>query len=153
MLSLSEQTKDEAYTKLCSIIYKHKTLIARSEQSRLARERLFYKPNTIQYKRLVEKSRRVDADTNDNLIKMALHIVKESNLERLQLEYTKIDASGAVVDMEEGHIESRVSKNQALELLAAWKKILIDYKNEGGDVEALFDAGSGNSESLLGSEK
>lgn len=74
-------------------------------------------------------------------------------MERLQLEYAKIDASGVAVDMEEGHIESRVSKNQALELLAAWKKILIEYKNEGGDVDALFDAGSGNSESLLGSEK
>ena len=76
MMSLSDGTKDAAYQKLCQIILKHKQLIARSEMSRLARERLFFNPNSIQYKRLVDASRRVDGDTTDNLIKMALHIVK-----------------------------------------------------------------------------
>ena len=99
MLALSTQTQDAAYKELCEIILKHKTLIARSEQSRLARERLFFKPNTIQYKRLVEKSRRIDSDTNDNLIKMALHIVKESKADRLTLEYEKIEGSKVDLDL------------------------------------------------------
>ena len=99
MLSLSESTQAAAYTSLCEIIFKHKGMIAKSEMSRLARERLFFKPNTIQYKRLVEKSRRIDSDTNDNLIKMALHIVKESKADRLTLEYEKIEGSKVDLDL------------------------------------------------------
>lgn len=114
MLSLSETTKDSAYKELSKIINKHKILIARSEMSRLARERLFFKPNSIQYKNLVESSRRVDADTTDNLIKMALHIVKQADAQRLQTEYAAVSGTTlAQLDLEEAKIESRVTQNRA----------------------------------------
>ena len=114
MLSLSETTKDSAYKELSKIINKHKILIARSEMSRLARERLFFKPNSIQYKNLVESSRRVDADTTDNLIKMALHIVKQADSQRLQTEYAAVSGTTlAELDLEEAKIESRVTQNKA----------------------------------------
>ena len=92
MMSLSEQTQKAAYKELCQIILKHKQQIARSEMSRLARERLFFNPNSIQYKRLVEASRRVDGDTTDNLIKMAkktdLRLKKKKNRSREPQETT-----------------------------------------------------------------
>lgn len=150
MLSLSQSTQDAAYTKLCEIILKHKSLIAKSEMSRLARERLFYQANSIQYKRLVDQSRRVDADTTDNLIKMALHINKQAKADLLTIEYEKISGSSIVNgDMEGGNIEQRVSQNRANELLVEWKKVLIEYEREGNDVEALFTSGTGTSQGLI----
>lgn len=87
MLSLNPATNDKAYKELVAIIYEYKVVIVKSEMSRLARERLFYKPNSLQYRRLVDKSRRVDADTTDNLLKMAMHIVKQAKPELLKAEY------------------------------------------------------------------
>jgi len=138
MLSLSESTQAAAYTSLCEIIFKHKGMIAKSEMSRLARERLFFQPNSIQYKRLVDQSRRVEADTTDNLMKMALHIVKQANAHKLQEEYTRVSGTTIGADIEGGTIEERVPENRAHELLVEWKKVLIEYEKSGKDVEALF---------------
>ena len=97
--------------------------------SRLARERLFFQPNSIRYKRLVEQSRRVTSDTTDNLFKMAIHIVKQADAQRLQAEYTKISGSSfSGGDIEGGNIESRIPENEARRLLGEWKKILLKYQ-------------------------
>jgi len=150
MLSLSESTQASAYVKLSEIIFKHKCLISKSEMSRLARERLFFQPNSIQYKRLVEASRRVEADTTDNLIKMAIHIVKQAKPHLLQEEYTRISGTKIVGDIEGGgDIGQRVAENRAHELLVEWKKVLIEYEKAGNDVDALFSSGKGASEGLI----
>ena len=141
MLSLNEATQDKAYKELVQIIYEAKVQIAKSEMSRLARERLFFKPNSLQYRRLVDKSRRVDADTTDNLIKMALHIVKQAQPEKLQAEYTALAGTSPDLDLEEANIEQRISAARAGQLLADWKKILLEYRADGGDADALFSDG------------
>lgn len=117
--------------------------------SRLARERLFFNPNSIQYKRLVEASRRVDGDTTDNLIKMALHIVKTAKPQLLQAEYAVISGTEVIADIEGGHIETRVPQNRARELLIEWKKILFEYEKQGNDINTLFQGGSGAQEGLI----
>ena len=117
---------------------KHKQLIARSEMSRLARERLFFNPNSIQYKRLVDASRRVDGDTTDNLIKMALHIVKTTEPVKLQEKYSLVSGTEIVGDVEGGRIEERVSQAKAQELLLEWKRLLFEYEKEGKDADTLF---------------
>ena len=126
-------------------------MISRAELSRLARERLFFEANSIQYKNLVEKSKRVNADTIDNLMKMSLHINKLVEADKLRAAY--IEQTGVtsdVFDLEEGTIEERIPENRARDLLFEWKKILFEYKQNGGDVEALFASqGSGAGESLL----
>lgn len=149
MNSLSETTQKAAYEELCQIIFKHKQLIARSEMSRLARERLFFSTNSIQYKRLVEASRRVDGDTTDNLIKMALHIVKAANTKILQDEYSIISGTKLEGDLEGANIETRVPLARANELLVEWKKVLFDYEREGNNIDALFQSGAGASEGLI----
>lgn len=111
--ALNEDTKEEAYKKLAQHVLEYKVKVVKAEQSRLARERLFYKSNSMQYKRLVEAARRVDADTTDNLLKMALHIVKQADKEKLMLEYTKIAGTSANTDLEEQNIEERISKQDA----------------------------------------
>lgn len=117
--------------------------------SRLARERLFFNPNSIQYKRLVDQSRRVESDTTDNLIKMALHIVKTSNAKLLEAEYTLVSGTVLGGDIEGGNIDERVTLARAHELLIEWKKILYEYEQEGGNIDALFSNGAGNEEALL----
>lgn len=131
MSALDETTKEEAYKRLAQHVLEYKVKVVKAEQSRLARERLFYKPNSNQYKRLVDAGRRVDADTTDNLLKMALHIVKQASKETLLLEYQKIAGTSGNTDLEEQNIEERISKTRALELLAAWKKILVQYEADG----------------------
>ena len=152
IMSLSESTQHAAYENLAKIILEHKTKIAKSEQSRLARERLFYKPNSAQYQRLVDAARRVDADTTDNLMKMALHICKQADASKLNAEYVKIAGVSGGVDLESGDIEERVPQTKAQELLAEWHKILTEYKNEGGDIDALYQNGTGTNEGLINSE-
>jgi len=61
---------------MAALIIDHKGRIARSETTRLARERLQFKATSIAYRRRVEASKRVESDTLDNLMKMTLHIVK-----------------------------------------------------------------------------
>jgi len=138
MLSLNPATNDKAYKELVAIIYEYKVVIVKSEMSRLARERLFYKPNSLQYRRLVDKSRRVDADTTDNLLKMAMHIVKQAKPELLKAEYEALAGSSPDLDLEEAHIEQRITAAKAGELLASWKSVMQAYKAEGGDIEAIF---------------
>lgn len=147
--SLSETTQLEAYKELAQVIVNHKVKIAKSEQNRLARERLFHKPNSMQYKRLVEAARRVDADTTDNLMKMALHIVKKAEAHKLKEEFEKIAGTSGGIDLEGGSIEERISHNRAQELLNEWHKILAEYKTEGGDTDALYSNGTGNNEGLI----
>jgi len=69
----------DAYRKMAELIIEHHKKIARSETTRLARERLQYKAGSLAYKRRVEASKRVDAETLDNLMKMMLHIVKDAD--------------------------------------------------------------------------
>ena len=118
--------------------------------SRLARERLFFNPHSIQYKRLVDASRRVDGDTTDNLIKMALHIVKTTKPEKLQEKYSLVSGTEIVGDVEGGAIEERVSQARAQELLLEWKRLLFEYEREGKDADTLFQNGTGASEGLIG---
>ena len=146
--SLSEATQEATYKELAEIILKYKVRVVKAEQSRLARERLFYKSTSVQYKRLVEAARRVDFDTTDNLIKMANHIVKMAELEKLTAEFGAASGSSVGLDMEGQHIESRISQARAGELLAEWKKILFDFEKEGNDLSTLF-GGSTAGDSLL----
>ena len=44
--SLSEENHKQAYEDLSKIIHKHKLMIAKAEISRLARERLFFEPES-----------------------------------------------------------------------------------------------------------
>lgn len=125
-------------------------MISKSEISRLSRERLFYQPNSIRYKRLVQKSKRVNADTTDNLFKMAISIVKQADSKRLQAEYTLV--SGMTLDAEDlegGDIEERIPEARARELLAQWKQILTEYKQSGGNINSLNVQGSGSSQGLI----
>ena len=149
--STQEDAKIEAYRDLVKIIAKHKQAISKAELSRLARERLFYEPNSIQYRNLVEKSKRVNADTIDNLIKMALHINKLAKPDKLREVFIEqTGASQIDLDLEEGTIEERIPENRARDLLLEWKKILYEYKNQGGDLDALFASqGNGAGEALL----
>jgi hypothetical protein len=117
--------------------------------SRLARERLFFQPQSIQYRRLVDASRRVEADTTDNLIKMAEHIVKSAKRDLLLAEYTIVSGSAIAGDIEGGNIEERVPENRANELLVEWKKVLFDYEKEGHSIDALFSSGTGTSQGLI----
>ena len=104
-------------------------MIAKAEISRLARERLFFEPESRQYKLLVEQSKRVNGDTIDNLMKMSLHINKLAVPEKLQKAYVEISGeSDDVFDLEEGTIEERIPENKAREILYDWKRILFEYK-------------------------
>ena len=114
--------------------------------SRLARERLFFKAGSVQYKRLVEQSRRVEADTTDNLMKMALHIVKQAKPEKLAAEYATLAGSQPFVDLEEGSISERVPQAKAVQLLEEWKKILVQFEKDGGNIDSLFAGGEGTGE-------
>ena len=70
---------------------------------------------------------------------MSLHINKQAKPELLQKAYVEFSGeSDDVFDLEEGTIEERIPENRARDLLYEWKKILFDYKQNGGDTEALF---------------
>ena len=73
------------------MIKKNVHIISKTEKTRLFRERQFYDPASAEYQRRVTQSQRVEADTLDNLSKMAIHIVKGTELRKLALE---IDISG-----------------------------------------------------------
>lgn len=90
-------------------------------------------------------------DTIDNLIKMALHINKLAKPEKLrEIFIEQTGASQIDLDLEEGTIEERIPENRARDLLLEWKKILNEYKQQGGDLDALFvSQGNGAGESLL----
>ena len=77
MESKDDGEREKALDQICEIIFKHKTLIAKSESGRLTMKRMLYNEQSNQYKRLVEESKRVNQDTNDNLIKMTAFILKQ----------------------------------------------------------------------------
>lgn len=88
------------------------------------RERMYYKNNPTQYQRRIEQAKTVDADTADNLVKMAIHVVKGVDASRLMTGLkTVIDFQED--DFEAGRIEERVSRNKAAELHEEWRKILL----------------------------
>jgi len=92
----------------------------------------------------------VNVDTTDNLFKMAISIVKQVESLRLQAEYTKI--SGITLDAEDlegGDIEERIPEAKAREYLVQWKQILTEFKEKGGNVDALNVQGSGTSQGLI----
>ena len=83
MVSFKPEVKDAAYHELADIIEKHSKIISRTEKSRLLRERLQFKNNPAEYNRRLKAARHVSADTDDNLIKMALKIVNAAKKEEL----------------------------------------------------------------------
>ena len=80
---------------------------------------------------------------------MAIHIVKTSNAKLLEAEYTLVSGTVLGGDIEGGNIDERVTLARAHELLIEWKKILYEYEQEGGNIDALFSNGAGNEEALL----
>lgn len=150
--SFDEEKKQSAYVAMASLIIDHKGRIARSETTRLARERLQFKATSIAYRRRVEASKRVESDTLDNLMKMTLHIVKTAE-SQLLIEAYETQGGKATsqikFDMEDGRsdIRERISVDQAERYLTEWKKILYVYKKEGNDVDALFAGQGSGSES------
>ena len=76
MDGFNEHVKNEAYNELRQIIEKHVVIIARTERSRLTRERMFVKNRPNEYNRLIQQAKTIEADTVDNLVKMTCHIVK-----------------------------------------------------------------------------
>ena len=113
-----DANRDAAYKKLSDLINKHRVTITRLEQSRLAKERLFYDSRSAQYKARMEKAKTCDEDTLDNLTKMALHVVKSANADRLEEEFQSAGSSRARHDdVEFGDIETRVPKARAEQLL------------------------------------
>ena len=64
---------------LRDIIEKHVKIISSTTRSRLLRERMFIKNNPVLYKRKLAEAQNVEKDITDNLVKMALHIVKEAD--------------------------------------------------------------------------
>jgi hypothetical protein len=144
------ESNEAAYQGMADLINKYKTIISRHEQSRLARERLFYKPDSVQYKKRMEMSKNVSEDVADNLIKMALHIVKAADKDVLT---SKVGFGGSGSgDVEYGEIEQRVPVSSAQQYLKEWKKILYAYEKEGNDLNALYNQtqGTGMSASLIG---
>ena len=89
-------------------------------------------------------------DTCDNLIKMALHIVKKAD-KRTLVEHFGAAGQMIINDAENGDITERVSRKRAEELLLEWKRILLAHEKEGNDLEGLFaeQASSGNQERLI----
>ena len=145
--------KEAAYKKLAEIIERHSRIIARSEKQRLIKERILVKDNTAEYNKKLKAAKRVLSDTSDNLIKMALVIIKDAEKDEL-LKCIEVDDTGAAADIEEGDIETRVTRADAEKLLKAWKKLLIKYENEHGSTSQLFEGSStSNQDSLLPSSK
>jgi len=144
MISFKPEVKEAAYQELAAIIEKHSKIISRTEKSRLLRERLQFKNNPAEYNRRIKAARHVSADTDDNLIKMALKIVSEAKKDEL-VKYVTAEEGEGTVDVEEGNIEARVTRARADQLLVEWKKILVQHENEGHNIDTIL-AGS----SLIG---
>ncbi len=139
----NESMQKDAYRKMAELIIEHHKKIARSETTRLARERLQYKAGSLAYKRRVEASKRVDAETLDNLMKMMLHIVKDADpviLTQACKEQGGLGVTQISLDMEGGDIKQRISFARAEEYLYEWRQILKRHQQEGGSIEALFQA-------------
>ena len=145
MVSFKPEVKEAAYKELATIIEKHSKIISRTEKNRLLRERIMLRNNQAEYNRRIKAARYVSADTDDNLIKMALKIITECKKDEL-LKYVTAEEGEGAVDVEEGNIETRVTRQRADQLLEAWKKILIQHENEGNNIETIL-AGSN---SLIG---
>ena len=149
LVSLKPEVRDQAYTELGDLIMKHSALISRAEKKRLMRERLNFKNNPAEYNKRLRAAKHVSKDTDDNLIKMALKIVNESTLEKLN-EYVKAEGgAGSAADVEEGAISDRIPRARADQLHTAWKKILIQFEKEGGNADDLMGGDAGNQEALL----
>ena len=71
---------------------------------------------------------------------MALKIVSVPDRQTL-VNLIKSEDTGVAIDVEDGEIETRVSRAKAEDkLLPAWKRILIQYEKDGGNVDSLFDS-------------
>ena len=95
----------------------------------------------------MEAAKTCDADTLDNLIKMALHVVKAADAESLRQQFHLSGTGDA--DVEYGDIETRVTRARAEQLLTEWKKILVEYEKSGGNIDALWQ-GDGAESGLIG---
>lgn len=147
----NEGNRDAAYKELADLINKFRVRVTRLEQSRLAKERLFFDSRSAQYKARMEQAKNCDQDTLDNLCKMALHVVKSANPDTLEEQFTGVAGGGRGMkdDVEFGDIASRVSKARAEQLLHEWKKILIEYEREGYDVDTIFQGSGDASDGLI----
>ena len=99
LVSLKPEVRTEAYQELADLIMKHSAVISRAEKQRLMRERLNFKDNPAEYNKRLKAARHVSKDTDDNLIKMALKIVNESRLEKLN-EFVKSEGGAGSADVE-----------------------------------------------------
>ena len=84
--------------------------------------------------------KRIDGDTTDNLVKMAIHIVKKAKEDRLKKGLQNMFEEEGI-DFEAANIEQRVSNVRAHELHAEWKALLLKEKAAGRDISALFGSG------------
>ena len=129
-----EEKNKAAYEELNKIIEKHVSIISRSEKGRLQRERMYFKNNPAQYQRRIDAAKTVEHDTYDNLVKMALHIVAGTTIEKLSE-----GLENFTIDVEAGTIESRVSHADAIKLHVTWKMILQNYVDQpGNSIGAVF---------------
>ena len=124
---------EKAYEELNSLIEKHVTIISKSEKGRLQRERMYFKNNPAQYQRRIEAAKTIERDTLDNLIKMALHIVNGTTIDKLSAGFDNFTA-----DNEAGTIDQRVTHEQAMRLQTSWRAILNDYVAKGGSLAEVF---------------
>ena len=150
LVSLKPEVRTEAYQELADLIMRHSAVISRAEKQRLMRERLNFKDNPAEYNKRLKAARHVSKDTDDNLIKMALKIVNESKLDKLN-EFVKSEGGAGSADVESGAISDRITRARADKLHAAWKKILIQFEKEGGNADEIMrgDGVAGAQEALL----
>lgn len=153
MESFKPEVKEAAYKELAGIIEHHAKIISRTEKTRLLRERMHFKGNPVEYQKRITAARRVSADTDDNLIKMALKLVENCKKDELTPHITSEDFDGTA-DAEDGNIETRVTRADAERLLEEWKKILVQHENEGNNIEALLAGGASgaNTTSLINND-
>lgn len=124
MKSFNDEIRDRAYTELREIIEKHIVIISKTEKSRLLRERMFYKNNSVEYKKRLSAVNQVEADTTDNLVKMAIHIVKEMDEKKLRVGLKNFGENDGV-DFEASNISERVTNIRARELHKEWHNLLL----------------------------
>lgn len=137
--SVKAEKRDQAYMELAQILDKYKKKMVQLEKQRLTKERIFYlrEQNDVKYNQAMNKMSMVEEDINDNLTKMAQHILKPDMNKLKSLGYS------AAADEEQGDIESRISRHRAAELLEAWKKMKVQAEEESertteGNQEALL---------------
>lgn len=117
---MKEDIRRQAYTQLAEILDKYKRQMIHLEKQKLTKERVFYlrEDNTIKYEQALRKMELVDEDVNDNLTKMAKHILNPD------LDILKEYGYDGRADEEQG-VEERISRARAAELLEIYKRMKV----------------------------